>query len=99
MSLWLNVNTLDSGLSNSKNFKYALTTSYTSCETGVVSSVTFKEKTAGDKVYILDKEYSVTTTDIYYLYIWLDKEETSTETMNQTFKLSLGGDCTNAIKP
>ena len=95
MQLWLNVNALDSGLSNSQNFKYALTTSDTSCETGVVSTGTFNEKKAGDKVYLLEENFSTTTTKTYYLYIWLDKEETSSTTMNQNFELSLGGDCTN----
>ena len=99
MQLWLNVNTLDSGLSNSQNFKYALTTSDTSCETGVVSTGTFNGKTAGDKVYLLEENFSTTTTKTYYLYIWLDKEETSSTTINQKFELSLGGDCTNEINP
>ena len=67
MQLWLNVDKLDSGLSNSKNFKYALTTSDTSCETGVVSTGTFNGKVAGDTVSILEKSYSATTTEIYYL--------------------------------
>ena len=31
------------------------------------------------------------------LYIWLDKEETSSDTMNQSFSLSLGGSCYNKM--
>ena len=98
MDLWLNVNSMGTGLSNSNNFKYSLTTSSTNCETDVVSSGTFTGKTAGDKVTILSgNTYTSTTTETYYLYIWLDKEETSSDTMNQSFSLSLGGSCSNHI--
>ena len=98
MDLWLNVNSMGTGLSNSNNFKYSLTTSSTNCETDVVSSGTFTGKTAGDKVTILNgNTYTSTTTETYYLYIWLDKEETSSDTMNQSFSLSLGGSCSNRL--
>ena len=98
MDLWLNVNSMGTGLSNSNNFKYSLTTSSTNCETDVVSTGTFTGKTTGDKVTILSgNTYTSTTTETYYLYIWLDKEETSSDTMNQSFSLSLGGSCSNHI--
>ena len=98
MDLWLNVNSMGTGLSNSNNFKYSLTTSSTNCETDVVSTGTFTGKTAGDKVTILNgNTYTSTTTETYYLYIWLDKEETSSDTMNQSFSLSLGGSCSNRL--
>ena len=98
MDLWLNINSMGTGLSNSNNFKYSLTTSSTNCETDVVSSGTFTGKTAGDKVTILSgNTYTSTTTETYYLYIWLDKEETSSDTMNQSFSLSLGGSCYNKM--
>ena len=98
MDLWLNVNSMGTGLSNSNNFKYSLTTSSTNCETDVVSTGTFTGKTAGDKVTILSgNTYTSTTTETYYLYIWLDKEETSSDTMNQSFSLSLGGSCSNRL--
>ena len=98
MNLWLNVNSMGTGLSNSNNFKYSLTTSSTNCETDVVSSGTFTGKTAGDKVTILNgNTYTSTTTETYYLYIWLDKEETSSDTINQSFSLSLGGSCYNKM--
>ena len=98
MDLWLNINSMGTGLSNSNNFKYSLTTSSTNCETDVVSTGTFTGKTAGDKVTILSgNTYTSTTTETYYLYIWLDKEETSSDTMNQSFSLSLGGSCSNHI--
>ena len=94
MDLWLDINSLGTGLSNSLNLKYALTTSSTSPTTGVVSSGNFNGKIAGDKVNLLtSKEYTATTTDTYYLWIWLDAEETSSDTMNQSFSLSLNGSC------
>ena len=98
MDLWLNVNSMGTGLSNSNNFKYSLTTSSTNCETDVVSTGTFTGKTAGDKVTILNgNTYTSTTTETYYLYIWLDKEETSSDTMDQSFSLSLNGSCYNKM--
>ena len=99
MDLWLNINEIGTGLSNSNNFKYALTTSSTSCETGLVTSGTFTGTKAGDKISLLSSQkYTQTMTDTYYLYVWLDKEETSTETMNQSFSLSLNGECTDEAK-
>ena len=98
MDLWLDINSLGTGLSNSLNFKYALTTNSTSPTTGVVRSGNFNGKMAGDKVNLLtSKEYTATTTDTYYLWIWLDAEETSSDTMNQSFSLSLGGSCMNNV--
>lgn len=98
MDLWLDINSLGTGLSNSLNFKYALTTSSTSPTTGVVSSGNFNGKIAGDKVNLLtSKEYTATATETYYLWIWLDAEETSSETMNQSFSLSLNGNCMNDV--
>ena len=98
MDLWLDINSLGTGLSNSLNLKYALTTSSTSPTTGVVSSGNFNGKIAGDKINLLtSKEYTATTTDTYYLWIWLDAEETSSETMNQSFSLSLNGSCMNDV--
>ncbi len=100
MDLWLNINKLDTGLKNSDNFKYVLSTSSTSCTTGVVASGNFKGKTAGATVMLLEeKEYTQTATETYYLYVWLDSTEESTETMNQTFNLSLGGECNNQGAP
>ena len=98
MDLWLDINSLGTGLSNSLNFKYALTTNSTSPTTGVVSSGNFNGKIAGDKVNLLtSKDYTATTTDTYYLWIWLDAEETSSDTMNQSFSLSLNGSCMNDV--
>ena len=101
MDLWLTINSIGTGLTNSNNFRYALTTSADSCD-NPVSSGTFTGKATNNRVRLLSsKEYSSTTTDTYYLWIWLDKEETSSDTMNQTFSLSLGGSCIDQapVKP
>lgn len=98
MDLWLDINSLGTGLSNSLNLKYALTTSSTSPTTGIVSSGNFNGKITGDKINLLtSKKYTATTTDTYYLWIWLDAEETSSDTMNQSFSLSLNGSCMNDV--
>ena len=106
MDLWLDINKLDSGLSNSTHFNYAFTTSSTSNTTGVVASGNFNgkvgntnanEMTSSNRVNLLsNKSYSATTTDTYYLWIWLDAEETSSDTMDQSFSLSLNGSCGDA---
>ena len=94
MDLWLDIKKIDSGLSNSVNFKYAFTTSSTSNTTEVVSEGTFNGKVAGNKVLLLDTQnFSATSTNTYYLWIWLDSAETDSSTMNQTFNLSLNGSC------
>jgi len=96
LDMWIDVKKLSSGLSNSENFKYALTTSSTSCTEGVVESGTFNGLSAnGQTANILSNSYFSTAEDKYYLYIWLDSAETSSETMNQEFSLSLNGICTN----
>ena len=98
MDLWLDIITLDSGLSNSVNFRYAFTTSSTSNTEGVVSSGNFYGKVANDKVVLLrGKDYTSTTTETYYLWIWLDAAETDSATMNQNFNMKLGGECTDAV--
>ncbi len=98
MDLWLDIITLDSGLSNSVNFRYAFTTSSTSNTEGVISSGNFYGKVANDKVILLrSKDYTSTTTETYYLWIWLDAAETDSATMNQNFNMKLGGECTDAV--
>ena len=92
LDMWLNVDDIDTGLSDTENFKYALTTSGTNCTTGVVSQGTFNGKQANDKIELLSE---VTTANTYYLWVWLDAAETSTSTMNQSVSLSLGGECTD----
>ena len=92
MDLWLNINSIGSGLSNSDNFRYALTTSSNSCTTGLITQGNFKGKQANDRIILLG---NVTSGSTYYLYIWLDKAEESESTYNQSINLSLGGECSN----
>ena len=101
MDLWLDINTLGTGLTNSDNFMYALTTSSTSPTTGVIESGNFRGLVKNNRVrLLLDKEYTATTTDTYYLWIWLDAKETDSATMNQSFSLSLNGSCNDTkIEP
>ena len=96
LDMWLNINSIGSGLSNSENFKWALTTDSTSCTNNVVNSGNFNGKQANDKINLLE---DVTDEDTYYLYIWLDKEETDASTMNQSVSLSLDGECGNQEPP
>ena len=92
MDMWLNVNSIGTYLSQTSNFKYALTTSSSSCTIGVVSEGTFQGKVANDKVQLLSGATSAST---YYLYIWIDGAETNSTVMNESVSLSLGGECTN----
>ena len=97
MDLWLDINKLDSGLSNSTHFNYAFTTT-DSYPTEATRSGNFNGKKVGDKVMLLNSEtFSASGTNTYYLWIWLDAEETSSDTMDQSFSLSLNGSCTDAI--
>lgn len=98
LSLWLNVNVISSGLSTTDNLHYVLTTGANSPDDGVVLSKNFKGVSVNDKLYLLsDKTYSATTTETYYLWIWLDAKETGTSSMNQNIELSLAGECKDNI--
>ena len=71
MDLWLDINNLGTGLSNSVNFRYASTTGSDSPTTGVVVSGNFNGKTSGDKINLLtENQYTKTATETYYLWIW-----------------------------
>ena len=99
MDLWLDINKLDSGLSNSTHFNYAFTTD-NSYPTEATRSGNFNGKKVGDKVMLLDSEtFSASGTSTYYLWIWLDANETSSDTMDQSFSLSLNGSCTDKPLP
>ena len=99
IDLWLDINKLDSGLSNSTHFNYAFTTT-DSYPTEATRSGNFNGKKAGDKVMLLDSEtFSASGTSTYYLWIWLDAGETSSDTMDQSFSLSLNGSCTDKPLP
>ena len=94
MDLWLDIKTLGTGLSNTNYFRYAFTTSSTSNTTGIVVEGTFNGKIAGDKIMLLNAQsFSTSTTDTYYLWIWLDINEEDESVMEQSFSLSLNGSC------
>ncbi len=94
MDLWLDIKKLDNGLSSSGNLMYVLNTSSTDKDTGVIISGNFGGLAKNNRVRLFtDKDYNSTTTETYYLWIWLDAEETSSDTMNQSFELSLNGSC------
>ena len=96
MDLWLDIKTLGTGLSNTDYFKYSFTTGSSSPENGVVYSGNFKGLVKNNRVrLLLDKEYTSSMTDTYYLWIWLDAAETDSATMNQSFHLVLNGNCTD----
>ena len=97
MDLWLDIKTLGSGLSGTDYFKYSFTTGASSPEDGVVYSGNFRGLVKNNRVrLLLDKEYTSSVTDTYYLWIWLDAEETNSDTMNQSFHLVLNGNCTDS---
>ena len=95
MDLWLEIDNISSGFLNSNNFKYALTTSAGSCYDGVINSGVFKTDISSNKVTLLnhEDEYIGTDSKTYWLWIWLDEEESDPSTMNQTFKAHLNGSC------
>ena len=101
MDLWLDIKTLGTGLSNTDYFRYSFTTGSSSPEDGVVYSGNFRGLVANNRVrLLLDKEYTSSMTDTYYLWIWLDAAETDSDTMNQSFHLVLNGSCTDTkIEP
>ena len=93
LDLWLDINGISTNLSNSDNFKYVFSKNGNTCTSSIISQGTFKNKHNGDKVQLLSGVEYATLDDIYYLYIWLDKAETNSNTMNQSFDFSLGGVC------
>ena len=98
MDLWLDIKELGAGLTNSQNLRYAFTTSSTSNTEGVVSTGNFYGKVAGDKINLLNgKDYANSNVDTYYLWIWLDAAQTDASTMNQAFKVSLNGSCSEGM--
>ena len=96
MDLWLDINSIGTGLSNSDYFMYSFTTTDTSPYDDVVVTGNFKGKQAGDKIELFtENEYSSSNPVTFYLWIWLDAAEESSSTMNQSFSLSLNGSCTD----
>ncbi len=100
MDLWLDINSIGQGLSNSPYFRYALTSQANDCEHNIVAEGTFTGLQDGDKVNLLEgTQYQTSGTNTYYLYIWIDSEETNPDILNQPFSVSLGGECTDEKPP
>ena len=99
LSLWLDVNSIGSYLANSDNFKYALTTSEDSCDTGLVYSGNFKDLQAGDKSNLMiSQEFATAGSQTYYLWLWLDEAEVEIppeDLAARSFDLSLNGECSD----
>ena len=101
MDLWLDIKTLGTGLSNTNYFRYAFTTGASNPDDGVIASGNFRGLVKNNRIkLLLDKEYTSTTTETYYLWIWLDINEEDDSVMSQEFSLSLNGNCTDTkIEP
>ena len=96
MDLWLDIKTLGAGLSNTNYFRYAFTTGTSNPDDGVIASGNFRGLAVNNRIkLLLDKEYTSTTTETYYLWIWLDINEEDDSVMSQSFSLSLNGSCTD----
>ena len=94
MDLWLDIKTLGDGLTTTDYFRYAFTTGASSPDDGVIASGNFRGLVKNNRIkLLLDKEYTSTTTETYYLWIWLDINEEDESVMEQSFSLSLNGSC------
>lgn len=94
LSMNLKVNSIDSGLYSTYNFKYALTTGSSSCTDGVVNSGNFYGATTNtEKELLYGIPHYSSSSDTYYLWVWLDAAETSSSSQNQYFNFSITGSC------
>ena len=101
MDLWLDIKELGTNLTTTDYFMYALTdTNATNPYDDYIVSGNFKGKVANqDKILLLeDISFTSSTDNEYYLWIWLHHDETNSNTMNQPFRLELGGEC-NDLAP
>ena len=95
MDLWLDIKNITTPLSNTNNFRYAITDSANSCNSGnVLVTGSFQGMQINQKVDLLNTiAFPSSGTKTYYLYIWMDYSETNVITMDQPFHLELGGEC------
>ena len=91
LDLWLNINNISTNLTNTPNFKWAITKNGNTCS-GVIKQGDFRN-IQDNKIDLLDGVEYATLDDTYYLYIWLDEAETNSNTMNQSFDFSISGKC------
>ena len=100
MDLWLDIKNIGEGLSDSPYFRYALTSQANDCEHNILSEGTFTGSVNGDKINLLEgTQYQTSGSNTYYLYIWIDSEETNPDILNQPFNISLGGQCSDNYVP
>ena len=79
--------------------KYALTTSSDSCTDGLIANGNFSNATVGNDIWIVKNDYDNITqtsnsyTKTYYLYIWLDEEET--QNLSGSISVNMKGTSSN----
>ena len=97
-SIGLNVTTLSADFKRT-TMKYALTTSSDSCTSGLIANGNFSNATVGSDIWIVKNDYdNITQTDnsytkTYYLYIWLDEEET--QNLSGSISVNMKGTSSN----
>ena len=80
-SIGMNITTLNNELKRD-TMRYILSTTSDNCSAGIIAGGTFKDKNAGDEIWLIKNDYDNITksgstyTKTYYLYIWLDESET-----------------------
>ena len=97
-SIGMNIATLSDSLKRS-TMKYALSTSSDSCTSGLVANGNFSNSTVGSDIWIVKNDYDNITqtsnsyTKTYYLYIWLDEEET--QNLSGSISVNMKGTSSN----
>ena len=97
-SVGMNIATLSSDLQR-ETMRYVLSTNANSCTQNIVASGSFKNKSAGDEVWLIKNDYDNITksgnnyTKTYYLYIWLD--ETETQNLSGSISVNMKGTSSN----
>ena len=100
LSMWLNVNSIGSYLANNSDFKYTVSTS-DSCTENIIKSGDFGDVSEGGRISLVESDSYLSSREsgTYYLYMWLDKSETTVppdDVEARKMSLSLGGSCTEA---
>ena len=97
-SIGMNVATLSDSLKTS-TMKFALTTAEDSCTNGLIANGNFKSATVGSDIWIVKNDYDNIIksgndyTKAYYLYIWLDEEET--QNLSGSISVNMKGTSSN----
>ena len=97
-SIGMNVATLSDSLKTS-TMKFALTTAEDSCTNGLIANGNFSNATVGSDIWMVKNDYDNITqtsndyTKTYYLYIWLDEEET--QNLSGSISVNMKGTSSN----